>query len=266
MQNESLEHLFRDCQISQRIWSCSLGIVATNGKHLSIQEWIKNFLNLFKKKKMEEGKGMEIDFISTLWGLWIHRNEVIFRGSSTNPMRIMAIIRDHSGRARREKKGTKRTIGSRDLSMEDAGARNLDWTIGDTNTTNIQTIVVDGAWKKNVGSNKWQAAIAWKNLNNDPQEESAEKKFANSPEQAEAYAILKAITDMAWKTAGIIIKSDSKEVILALKSKKGTNKNIDSIIRDIRRLAHGFMFVSCIKVSRAEVQLAHNLATQARKS
>ena len=148
----------------------------------------------------------------------------------------------------------------------DAGISKLDWTIGDKTTSNIQTLVVDGAWKKKAGSNEWQAAIAWKNINNDPREESTHKIFANSPEQAEAYAILKAISDMAWRTAGIIIHSDSREVILALRSEKSTNKNIDGIVRDIKRIASGFMFVSCIKVTRAEVKLAHNLATQARKS
>ena len=71
---------------------------------------------------------------------------------------------------------------------------------------------------------------------------------------------------MAWRTTGVIIKTDSREVIMALNCKHGTNKNIDNIIRDIRRIGNGFMFVSCIKVSRAEVRLAHNLAIQARKS
>ena len=81
----------------------------------------------------------------------------------------MAIIRDHSYRARREKRDTKGIVGSRNTIVEDAGVKELDWTIGDKHTTNVQTIVVDGAWKKNVGLNKWQAAIAWKNLNNDPE-------------------------------------------------------------------------------------------------
>lgn len=84
------------------------------------------------------------------------------------------------------------------MIREDVGPRVLEWTIGDKHTLNIQTIVVDGAWKKNIRSSKWQAAIAWKNLNKDPKEESATKIFANSAEQAEAYAILKAISDMAW--------------------------------------------------------------------
>lgn len=65
---------------------------------------------------------------------------------------------------------------------------------------------------------------------------------------------------------GLLIKIDNKEVILALSNQNGTNKNIDNIIKDIKRLANSFMFVSCIKVSREEVKLAHNLAVNARKS
>ena len=99
-----------------------------------------------------------------------------------------------------------------------------------------------------------------------PKEEAATKIFANSAEQAETYAILKAIFDMEWRSASLIIKSDNTKVITALKCDNGTNKNLDNIVRDINRLANSFMFVSCIKVSREEVKLEHNLAIKARKS
>ena len=71
-QSETLSHLFRDCEISQRIRRTFLGIVAAHGSHLSIQDWIRNFLNLFRKKKQKEERNIESDFISTLWGIWIH--------------------------------------------------------------------------------------------------------------------------------------------------------------------------------------------------
>lgn len=119
---------------------------------------------------------------------------------------------------------------------------------------------------KNVRTNHWQAAIAWKNDNKDPNEESATKIYANSAEQTEAYAILKAVSDMEWRSAGLIIKSDNREVILALKGQNGANKNIKNIIKDIKRIANSFLFVSCIKVRREEVTLGHNLAIKARKS
>ncbi|XP_010684227.1 uncharacterized protein LOC104898818 [Beta vulgaris subsp. vulgaris] len=265
--SESLEHLFRDCHIVQRIWSCSLGIVASNGINLPIQEWIKNFFELVqKKKKKEEGMSMEIDFVSTLWGIWIHRNEVTFKGMSTNPERIMSIIKEHSLRAGKERRNRKEITGLRDQCLEVEDPRHLEWSIGKEAVDNVKTIVVDGAWKKNVRTNQCQAAIAWKNLNNDPREESATKIFANSAVQTEAYAVLKAISDMEWRSAGLIIKSDNSEVIMALKNKLGTNQNIDNIIRDIRRKANSFLYISCIKVSREEVKLAHNLAISARMS
>ena len=71
---------------------------------------------------------------------------------------------------------------------------------------------------------------------------------------------------MEWRSVGLIIKIDNTKVISALKNDKGTNKNLDNIIRDIKRLANSFMFISCIKVSREEVKLAHKLATKARES
>ena len=130
---------------------------------------------------------------------------------------------------------------------------------------NVQTILVDGAWKKNAKTNMWQAAIAWKNANKDPKEEYAARIYASSAEQTEAYAILKAISDMEWRSAGLIIKTDNREVILALRSINDTNKTIGNIIKDIKRIANNYLFVSCIKVTREEVTLAHNLAVKARK-
>ena len=84
---------------------------------------------------------MEIDFISTLWGLWVHRNEVIFKGTSTNPMRIMAIIRDHSCRARREKRDIKGIIGSRNLNMEDRGVSSVFGLFLGQNQTEVNSVL-----------------------------------------------------------------------------------------------------------------------------
>ena len=72
---EFIAHLFRDCEVTKRIWSGSMGIAAENGNHL-------NILNLFKKRRKDDSLAMEIEFISTLWGIWVHRNEIIFRECS----------------------------------------------------------------------------------------------------------------------------------------------------------------------------------------
>ncbi|XP_048491491.1 uncharacterized protein LOC125492811 [Beta vulgaris subsp. vulgaris] len=262
MQDETMTHLFRDCEITQRIWRSSMGITANQGTHLLIPEWIKNFLNLFRKRKKENRDIMEIEFISTLWGIWLHRNEVIFKDSSTNPKRIMEITKENIMRAKNRR-------SQRDSRLEEnveANNKEPDWEVGQKRSINVQSLVVDGAWKKNAKSNQWQAAIAWKNLNNDPREEFVGKIFATSPVQTEAYAVMKALSDMQWRCSELIIKTDNREIIQALKNPRETNKDIDNIIKDIRRLANSFNFVCCKKVKREEVNLAHNLAIKARKS
>ena len=172
-----------------------MGIVASQGAQLLIYGWIKNFLNLFKKRRKEEGEDMEIEFISTLWGIWLHQNEIIFRNTKLNPGRIMEIIKENISRAR-ARRSQRENQTDKDL---EEGNKELQWIVGQRRSNNVQTLVVDGAWKTNVQTNQWQAAIAWKNLNNDPREEFAGKIFANSAEQTEAYAIMKALTDMKWR-------------------------------------------------------------------
>ena len=205
---------------------------------------------------------MEIEFISTLWGIWIHRNEIIFKNTNLNPGRIMEIIKENISRAKTRRPERENQT---DKELEER-ARELQWIVGQRRSINVQTLVVDGAWKKNVKTNQWQAAIAWKNLNNDPREEFAGKIFAISAEQTEAYAIMKALSDMEWRCTELIIKTDNQEIIRALNSPRETNKDIDNIIKDIRKIANSFMFVCCKKVKREEVNLAHKLAVKARKS
>ena len=84
-QRETTQHLFRDCEISKRIWRASMGIVADQSAQLSIQDWIRNFLNLLREKKKDDEQNVEAEFISTLWGKWVHRNEIIFNETKMNP-------------------------------------------------------------------------------------------------------------------------------------------------------------------------------------
>lgn len=153
-QKESAAHLFRDCQVSKRIWSSSLGIVADNGQHLTIQEWIRNLLNLFKKRKKEEGLTTEVDFIATLWGIWVHRNEIIFRGMSPDPERIMSIVKDHSYRSNYKKRKEKMNKATQGVRLEENNQHHMEWTRGENINVNVQTIVVDGAWKMNANTNQ----------------------------------------------------------------------------------------------------------------
>ena len=70
---------------------------------------------------------------------------------------------------------------------------------------------------------------------------------------------------MKWRCSDLIIKTDNKEVVQALCKNVTTNKNIDSIIKEIRMLADSFHYFACMKVKWEEVKLAYNLAIHAKK-
>lgn len=70
---------------------------------------------------------------------------------------------------------------------------------------------------------------------------------------------------MEWKCLDIIIKTYNLEIVRALQKSHNTDKNIASIIHEIKYIANSFQFFSYIKVKREEVRLAHNLAQEARK-
>ncbi|XP_074265297.1 uncharacterized protein LOC141587724 [Silene latifolia] len=81
---ESLEHLFRDCNVSARIWAGSdLGIRTENTSTTEISTWIINWIRYLIN--LEEGERRVIRFMATLWGLWVLRNNIIFKGMSFVP-------------------------------------------------------------------------------------------------------------------------------------------------------------------------------------
>lgn len=63
---EDTSHLFRDCELTKRVWACSsLGIQTQSTNYIPIDDWIKNFLMLFWKR--DEVKSERVrDFILTL--------------------------------------------------------------------------------------------------------------------------------------------------------------------------------------------------------
>lgn len=63
---ETKTHLLKVCSISQRIWNISMGIRMDSCLNILIQDWLRNFLNLFWEKKEEEKISLRRSFISTL--------------------------------------------------------------------------------------------------------------------------------------------------------------------------------------------------------
>ncbi|XP_074288374.1 uncharacterized protein LOC141613535 [Silene latifolia] len=84
---ESMEHLFRDCSLVQRLWAASeLGIRVESAEGLSVTEWIYDWMRYFSKN--EGGEDKMITFVAILWGVWSLRNRVIFQDLDLNPFTI----------------------------------------------------------------------------------------------------------------------------------------------------------------------------------
>ncbi|XP_074298373.1 uncharacterized protein LOC141629241 [Silene latifolia] len=80
---EIVEHLFRDCEYTRRIWAGSeLGIRVENVGSLSVTDWIIDWIKLLSRK--EGGERRVIMFVVVLWGLWNLRNRVKFDALELN--------------------------------------------------------------------------------------------------------------------------------------------------------------------------------------
>ncbi|XP_074318410.1 uncharacterized protein LOC141655218 [Silene latifolia] len=81
---ETLDHLFRDCAISSRIWSGSvLGINVGQFPFLDVRTWIVNWILYFYK--LEDGVTLVIHFLAILASLWNLGNDTVFRGDTFHP-------------------------------------------------------------------------------------------------------------------------------------------------------------------------------------
>ncbi|XP_074313562.1 uncharacterized protein LOC141648743 [Silene latifolia] len=81
---ETLDHLFRDCPLSSRIWAGSgLGITVCHAPIIDVRDWIVNWILYLSK--LEDGLNLVLHFLVTLVSLWTLRNDIRFRGQIFNP-------------------------------------------------------------------------------------------------------------------------------------------------------------------------------------
>ncbi|XP_074306138.1 uncharacterized protein LOC141641370 [Silene latifolia] len=165
---ESLEHLFRDCEIVSRIWSSSLlGIKTEMANGLSIGDWIIDCI--FYLGKLEDGKTRILSFLATLFSIWTMRNNCFFRGDYPTPK----VFYDHChvlvSLASRNVDGKDGKTDSQDhtlSSMPGCQERENDvgrlrdgkpfYWIGAAGSCRMTTIHVDASWESTC-----KAAIGW---------------------------------------------------------------------------------------------------------
>lgn len=88
--------------------------------------------------------------------------------------------------------------------------------------------------------------------------------FANSPTQAEAYALLYAMKELPVGEQNVQIRTDPTALVRALKTGKLAPMEILYIMKDAKVLLVSFNYCIVSKVSRNLVSYAHYLVVAAR--
>ncbi|XP_048494745.1 uncharacterized protein LOC125494904 [Beta vulgaris subsp. vulgaris] len=259
---EDEKHLFRDCDTSSRIWSASvLGINTRSSVYIPLGDWIRNFLHLFWR---EDGLNSERvrEFVTTLWSIWLYRNNIVFNNLTEHPMAIFQKKKilleefDESGKITR--KQLKRGSIASDSYQPDSPLFRIV-------QSNVCSVLVDGAWKRHK-LNYPRAGIGWTAyMNGYKIFEGNDKVLASSSLQAEALAVYRGLHEAYSKGfRNIQIHSDSAEVVRAVTSPHQPVE-IATIIHDVRALAHRVPQWGITRVKRENLVVAHNLAIAARQ-
>ncbi|XP_074290245.1 uncharacterized protein LOC141616975 [Silene latifolia] len=159
---ETVEHIFRDCSLSARVWAGSiLGIRVENAWRINITDWIKYL------SSGEDGKRRVVIFMTVLWGLWAIRNKAKFDNVSLNSHVIsgffFGLIREKAHLLSDLIEGSGSLIGSRknretgrdDMKAEIKEGYPLQ-LIGKQDRCDVIRVQVDASWNRN-----YDAAFGW---------------------------------------------------------------------------------------------------------
>ncbi|XP_021844939.1 uncharacterized protein [Spinacia oleracea] len=263
---ETATHLFKACDVSKHIWKAShLGIIADSYGDVDFGTLVTNFL-LFIMREDGKEEARIVEFLGTLWSIWIHRNYCLFNNVPPNPATIMGTLLSWKSRWFRSF-GKDSNLTTTSHSRQGI-QRDLSWATRSPTVAALPTLVIDGAWKARDigGSAAWEAGIGWALLiNGQVIEEEGVRVFANNPNQAEAKALLHAVSRVPLHIRELVIKTDSSMVIKAIKDRSSSEADIRPIISDAVSILVDYDYCKVIKVSRSCVIRAHNLAVAARK-
>lgn len=250
-EKETEEHIFRDCWIASMIWrACSLGIKVDSTVTISLQEWVKNFLNFFW---CEDGKesGRAMEFVVVLWAMWTHRNSILFKGGKVNPNFILQNVIDLRKMAYNAIE-ERRKVEHRLKRFNTQGQNSLQQhqlCITGTLGAYSAVITVDGAWKVNKKDAKVEAAIGWTiEVNGEPVCEGGCRVLAQNAHQTEALALLTGLKEAKSRgISDVILRTDCSNVVTSIKSYPYCRMEVATLCYDIISLESTMANVVIIK-------------------
>ncbi|XP_019104293.1 uncharacterized protein LOC109134694 [Beta vulgaris subsp. vulgaris] len=269
-EEESDTHLFKDCEISRRIWASSeLGLINLDKCKDSIAIWTRNWIWYFMQNDTPEKDHVQ-EFVGILWSIWISRNNAIFRSKNNlDPKVVFTILNEWK----------KRNKDTQEMSIKEAGQKislciqrkqdTLIWSYNWTVQVTWYTLLIDGAWKGISTRNRHPGIAAYGWVLKKGREEVAKGGHiinASSADQAEALALLNSLKEMLTRNIlGLEVWTDSKVLVEGLREENKMLPSTKNISLDIKSLGKSFNFIKVCKVDRNKIAQAHSIATTARK-
>ncbi|XP_074298387.1 uncharacterized protein LOC141629258 [Silene latifolia] len=269
---ESLDHIFKDCEVAARIWAGSpLGVNTTQARHISAGDWIINWLHYLRT--LEDWEVPTIQFLATIVSIWNLRNAAKFRGEGFFPEGFFRIYNHMVGAAMEARIQEKNALEQASSAAEDDGCndRGLEtsmlrngrpvYVTGAASSCSMIRLMVDASWRKSC-----EASWGWVALDMEGHEicHGNGRGFSESPLQAEAVGVTKALQ---WaKDCGFFhveVSSDCLQLLTQWAGYGARHYLITGILDDIAFLSAYFHCLCFSYVCREHNGVAHRLARRA---
>ncbi|XP_074306364.1 uncharacterized protein LOC141641608 [Silene latifolia] len=90
---ETADHMFRHSEVAQLIWKTGdLGLHPSMNQHIALQRWVPDYISCLQKNDRHRYEFSSTVFYSTLWAIWLARNDIEFRKMNVTPHQILNLI------------------------------------------------------------------------------------------------------------------------------------------------------------------------------
>ncbi|XP_074306530.1 uncharacterized protein LOC141641780 [Silene latifolia] len=253
---ETMEHLFRDCPVSRRLWATSdIGIRAENGSHLPVGRWIMDWI--YYLDKQERSAERVVMFLAMIWCLWSVRNRVLFQEINFHPNMFFSQwnqIVTMADKALEMKSSASTMNESSDMGSQDD---QVAWireskpfcVVGSISDCDHVRIMVDAEWKT-----VDNAGIGWVVLSS----------TAVQAEGLGIYGAMKWAVDQGLRH--LEVSSDCLSLICSLAGIQKAHHCLADILADVDDIVSFFHCLAFSYIPRSYNKFGHDLACEAMYS
>ncbi|XP_074304710.1 uncharacterized protein LOC141639512 [Silene latifolia] len=156
---ETVDHIFKDCEITARVWASSpLGVNTAQTRHISARDWIINWILYLRT--LNEWEVQTTQFLAMIVSLWNLRNNARFRGERFVPEAFFRVYNPLVSDALNAVKESKTQVvqgsndvtkyGQTDHAMDLITLRNGNpvYITGTFGSCSMIRLMVDASWRK----------------------------------------------------------------------------------------------------------------------